>query len=289
VRLPRTPSNDNDSTTVVQNDDDSPNTGQQGTGTQVDNSTVVEIGDDSNFVAAPDDVAVGSVAAQAPNSLAVGGSAASINGDAIVGLDGAVDNGALADGGGIALGEDVDIDDAFAAVGLDGVAVAAQDEIVQDGAALVIGDGNTTAVGHNDAAVVGFNGNAIYIDDADDNMVIGFGNVVAMTELDQEYSAPVIAGPSQDSFVIVEILAGDLTVEGEGSSFVVRDADGNPHEVSGDGDIITNNAVGTIQTGHVGNLSASAVAGINDMFFSTGVGNQGHIGSVSANVGSVTF
>ena len=296
--LAQSTANNNDSTTVIQNDGFSPNTGQQGTGTQSNNSDLIDIGNGSTFIEAPCatcNVAVGGTAAQSLFSTAVGndyteiegnsagGDIYDVDGDAALGLDGAVENGALADGGGIAFGEDVVINDNFAAVGLDGVAAVAQDELVEDGSALVIGNTNSTATASDEAAAVGVNGNAIVVNNGpDDHNVVGFNNTVAMSELDQEYSAPVIAGPSADA-ALEDVFVDSTPEAGDtfGPTFLVRNPDGTI--------IGSNSAFGTIETGQVSNISASDVAGLNDMFFSTGVGNQGHIGSVSAGINSITL
>ncbi|MEX0921964.1 MAG: hypothetical protein WDZ84_04250 [Rhodovibrionaceae bacterium] len=283
--------NENESTTVIQNHGTSANTGQQGTGTQLDNSDSIDIGSGSTFIESPSNVAVGGTTAQSPGATAVQGNFSIVDGnsaggnvfdvgeDGAYGADGAVVSGALADGGGVAFGEDFDVNDDFVALGGNGVAAIAAEELVEDGSALVIGDTNSTAAANDGAAAVGVNGNAIVIDDGpDDGNVIGFNNTVAISELDQEYSAPVVAGPSADAFLDDSFNpatgeTGDTFNEG----FGLRDPDGTL--------VGSNQAFGTIETGNVGNISASDVAGLNDMFFSTGVGNQGHIASVGANVG----
>jgi hypothetical protein len=69
----------------------------------------------------------------------------------------------------------------------------------------------------------------------------------------------------------------------------VIDTTQDPDLVVGTTIVGTNQAYGTVATGGVSNISAADVSGINDMFFATGVGNQGHIGSVGASVSELTM
>lgn len=280
-----TANNNTNGSTVDQN-----NQGQTGTGTQLNSSVDFSLGNGTQIIATPSNVAVDSTTAQSPFSTAVGGdynevdgnsaggNIYDVDGDAALGALGAVENGALANGGGIAFGENFNASEEFVAVGGDGVAAIAPEELADDGSALVIGDQNATAAADNQAAAVGNNGNAIVINDGvEDHNVIGFNNTVAQSELDQEYSAPLVAGPSADEL----FTGGTGAIAPGGPTFGLRDNDGSL--------VGSNQAFGTIETGNIGNINAADVAGINDAFFSTGVGNQGHIGSVSAGINTINL
>lgn len=270
---------------IIQNDEGSPNSGQQGGSTQLQNDAEANIaGDNSSILLSDEDVSVNSTAAQAVGSTAVGGSytevdeggnlstggdVLEIDGDLAIATSGhAVDDGATTVGGGIAFGANVDVDDSFAIVGGSGAALLSEtDELADEGSAIVVGSSNATATAHDDAAVVGSNGSALFVDEADDWSVYGSDNHVSQNELDQEVA-------TTDGSPIISV--GAWTPETT-DDLGQTDEASNPSIVTGD-------------IGGTGNgISVTGLAGLNAMHINTGAMNQGSIHAVAATVDSINF
>jgi hypothetical protein len=187
-----------------------------------------------------------------------------------------VNDGAATVSGGVALGEDVDINDETALVGGNGVALVSDtDSIAEDGAAVVIGDNNITAAGEDDVAVVGHTGSALYVDDADDWGVYGGNNVVSMNELEQE-----VAVDEECGCAILSVGAwtpqesNELNLDGTDES--------NPSITTGNIGIA---ADGTTAAA----ISINGMAGLNAFHVNTGAMNQGSVHAVAVLADSVAF
>ena len=262
------------SSVVIQNTETSPNSGQQGGDNQIMNSQTGTAGNGSNIVLSGEDASVNAIAAQAPGATAIGEDYIFVDGDAIWAQAGhAVGEGATTVSGGVALGEDVDVDDETALVGGNGVALVSDDEsIAEDGAAVVIGSNNITAAGEDDAAVVGHTGSALFVDDADEWSVYGGNNVVSMNELDQEVAVDEECGCA--------VLSVGAWTPQEGAELNITD----PSEPT----ILTGN-IGLDNNGTAHPVSINGMAGLNAFHVNTGAMNQGSVHAVGVLADSIAF
>ncbi|MEX0921965.1 MAG: hypothetical protein WDZ84_04255 [Rhodovibrionaceae bacterium] len=268
---------------IIQNHGTSPNSGQQGGNLQLHDSTQGTAGDNSTAILSGDDVSVDAVSAQSIGATAVGGNLTEVgtfgnlaDGD-IVEVDGdlavattghAVEDGATTVSGGIAFGSGFEVDDSFAVVGGDGAALLSEDNnLADEGSAIVVGDSNATATAHDDAAAVGDTGTALYVDSGDDGNVFGSDNVVSMNELDQEVA-------TDDGGPIFSV--GAWTPETTADLDAAESAS-NP----------------TIATGDIGGadnpISINGMAGLNAFHVNTGAMNQGSIHAVAVSADSLTL